>query len=151
KRAWADLGAEPGKAFAARGRLAASPEQALRLLRERVQPVRAAEARLVRRLLDELDSDERAVREKAHQELERLGDQAAGALRQALARKPSAEVKRRVQALLKRPAGPLAPPEALQALRAVAVLEDVGTREARRLLEALAGGEPQARLTREAK
>jgi hypothetical protein len=31
------------------------------------------------------------------------------------------------------------------------VLEDVGTAPARRILEALAGGEPEARLTREAK
>jgi hypothetical protein len=38
----------------------------------------------------------------------------------------------------------------VQAVRAVAVLEDVGTSEARRALEVLAGGEPEARLTREA-
>jgi WD40 repeat protein len=150
-RAWADLGADPGKAFAARGRLASSPGQALPFLKERVRPVRAAEARLVRRLLDELDSDERAVRDKAQRGLEELGDAAAGALRQALAKRPAAEVKRRLQELLKRPGRPLVPPAALRAVRAVAVLEDVGTAEARRILDALAGGETEATLTREAK
>jgi hypothetical protein len=151
KRAWTDLGADPPKAFAARGRLASSPETALPLLKERLKPVRAADPRLVRRLVADLDSDQRAVRDKAHQELEALGDRATGALRQALAKGPSAEVKRRLVALLKRPGGPVVPPPVLRAVRAVAVLEDVGTPPARRILEALAGGEPEAILTREAR
>jgi hypothetical protein len=60
-------------------------------------------------------------------------------------------VKRRLLALLKRPGGPVVPPPVLRAVRAVAVLEDVGTPPARRILEALAGGEPEAILTREAR
>jgi hypothetical protein len=39
----------------------------------------------------------------------------------------------------------------LQAVRAVAVLEDIGTQSTRRLLEELAKGAPEARQTREAK
>ncbi len=39
----------------------------------------------------------------------------------------------------------------MQALRAVEVLERVGTPEARQILEDLARGAPEARLTREAK
>jgi hypothetical protein len=42
-------------------------------------------------------------------------------------------------------------PERLQALRAVEVLERIGTPEARKVLETLATGAPAARLTREAK
>jgi hypothetical protein len=42
-------------------------------------------------------------------------------------------------------------PERVQALRAVEVLEWIGTPEARKVLEALATGAPAARLTREAR
>jgi hypothetical protein len=82
--------------------------------------------------------------------LEDLGDLAEPALRQTLANKPTLEVRRRVQAILERLRGPVTRPEVLQALRAVAVLEDIGTPAASRLLEDLAKGAPEARQTREA-
>jgi hypothetical protein len=44
---------------------------------------------------------------------------------------------------------PLPPGERLWAVWAVAVLERIGSDDARRLLEELAGGMPEARLTRE--
>jgi hypothetical protein len=71
-------------------------------------------------------------------------------MRQALAGRPSPEVRRRLGELLQR-LDPLASPELLRGLRAVQVLEQVGTPEARDLLRTLAGGVPEARLTQEAK
>jgi hypothetical protein len=47
--------------------------------------------------------------------------------------------------------GPVTRSELARGVRAVAVLEDIGTQQARRLLMALAGGEPEARLTQEAR
>ena len=91
------------------------------------------------------------MREKAQEELQNLGDLAEPALRRTLDNKPTLEVRRRVQALLERLRGPVKGPELLQALRAVAVLEDIGTPKARRLLQELANGAPEARLTREAR
>jgi hypothetical protein len=41
--------------------------------------------------------------------------------------------------------------EPLQAVRAIAVLERIGTLDARQLLETLAGGAPEAEQSREAK
>ncbi|MHB1425449.1 MAG: hypothetical protein ACYC3I_19940 [Gemmataceae bacterium] len=73
------------------------------------------------------------------------------ALRRTLQDKSTLEVRRRVQALLERLRGPVTHPELLQALRAVAVLEDIDTPPARRLLQELAKGVPEARLTREAR
>jgi RNA polymerase sigma factor (sigma-70 family) len=149
--AWADLAAEAPKAFAARNALAGSPEQAVPLLKEHLAPAQPPDAARLRRLLGDLDSDQFAVREEARKTLEEMGDLARGALRRAQADNPSLEVRRQVQALLEKLRGPVTRPEALRALRAVAVLEDIATPEARQVLETLAGGEAEARLTQEAK
>jgi hypothetical protein len=60
------------------------------------------------------------------------------ALRRTLEGKPTLEARRRVQAIRERLRGPVTRPQLLQPLRAVAVLEDLGTLKARRLLEILA-------------
>jgi RNA polymerase sigma factor (sigma-70 family) len=150
-RAWADLGADARKAFVTRGALALSAEQAVTLLKERLNPVSSADDRRLRRLIADLDSDRFTVREEARKRLEVMGEQAAGALRRVLAEKPSLEVHRRARALLAKLRGPVTQPQTLRALRAVAVLEDVGTPQARQVLETLAKGEPEARLTLAAK
>jgi WD40 repeat protein len=150
-RAWADLAGEPRKAFAARGALADAPEQAVALLKERLKSVRPADPRELQRLIAGLDSDTFAGREKARLALEALGDRASEELQEALKHKPSLEAHRRLQALLARLRPPVADPEMLRALRAVAVLEDIGTPQARKILETLAAGAAGARLTREAK
>src|SRR5262249_23559723 len=98
----------------------------------------------------ELDSDTFAVREKANEELEKLGDAVAGELRQALRSPPSLEARRRLEALLDKVQGALVAGERLRSVRAVETLEQIGTPEARQLLESLAKGAPGARLTQEA-
>jgi hypothetical protein len=60
---------------------------------------------------------------------------------------PSLELRRRVEQLLEHPMSA----EALRTLRALAVLELVGTPEARRLLQTLSEGVAGAWLTQEAK
>jgi len=60
------------------------------------------------------------------------------------------EQRRRIELLLAEP-GLVRSPELRRQVRAVEVLERVGGAEARRVLEALAGGAPEARLTQEAK
>jgi hypothetical protein len=70
-------------------------------------------------------------------------------LRQALRGKPSAELRRRVGDLLQRLV--TASPQRLRALRSLELLEGMNTAESRLLLQSLAGGAPDAWLTREAK
>jgi hypothetical protein len=151
-KAWNDLaGTDVSRAFRARWVLATAPEEAVPLLKENLRPAQAADAQRLRRLLTGLESEQFAVREKAQAGLEELGDLAEPALRQKLADQPTLEVRRRMQTVLERLRGPVTRSEVLHGVRGVAVLEDIATPAARHLLESLAKGAPEARLTREAK
>ena len=61
------------------------------------------------------------------------------------------EARERVRRLQRRIEIPLPPSELLRQVRAIEVLELIGTPDAKLLLRSLAGGAPEARLTREAK
>jgi hypothetical protein len=149
-RWWKDLAAgDAGKAYAAVWRLTEAPAAALPMLRQHLRP--ATDLAEARRRIAQLDDDAFAVREKASERLDSLGAAAVPALRQALAAAPSAEARRRIEALLAKQGN--APPsgEHLRLLRALAVLEHAETPAARRLLEELAAGLPEAPQTREAR
>jgi hypothetical protein len=153
ERYWVALaGTDPEAAADAVGYLASTPaadRQTIHFLREHLKAAPLADLKRLRLLIADLDSDEFAVREKAQRELERLGEDAAPALRKALESKPSLEARRRMESILKKPRA--LPPETLQALCAVEVLENIGTPDARELLESLAEGAPEASLTLKAK
>lgn len=147
---WAELaGADAAKAYRAAWALAASPGQAVPLLRDRLKPAVRADGKLVARWIAELGSDEFETREVAAKELDRLGAQVEPALKEALKEGVLLETRRRVEGLLKTIHG-VPPAETLRMLRAVGVLELVGTPEARTVLEAVAGGAPAALETRDA-
>jgi RNA polymerase sigma factor (sigma-70 family) len=150
-RLWAELGGEDvRRAYRASWTLAEAPAAAVLFLRKQLRPVVLPNAERLRRLVADLDSDDFATREDATKELAKLGASAAPTLRAALKDNPSAEVRRRAAALLKKlRAAPS--PEALRTSRALAALERMGTAEARQLLEALAKGAPGAALTDEAR
>jgi HEAT repeat protein len=120
------------------------------LLQARLAPAKPADPKRVARLIAVLDDGQFRVREEATKELTELGDQARAVLRKALAGNPTVEAKQRLVRLLERVEIPLPPSELLRQVRAVEVLERVGTPEARELLRRLASGAPEARLTREA-
>jgi WD40 repeat protein len=150
RAAWEGLGGDTAKAYRAVSVLVGAAEQAVPFLAERVRPAVAPDANRVAQLLAELDDDRFPVREQAAQQLEKLGDLVADALRQALTRRPSPETKRRLQELLEKLEAGTLPPDGLRAVRVIEVLEHAGTSAARRLLTDLAGGAAKARLTREA-
>jgi WD40 repeat protein len=150
---WAHLASrDAAQAYRAIRKLADVPEQAVALLGERLRPAApGASARVIARMIADLDSDDFEVREKAREGLEKEGEWAEPALRRALADRPSLEVRRRIERLLALlEGGPPSSPR-MQMLRAIAVLERLSTPEARRLLEKLARGAAGAVLTREAK
>jgi dipeptidyl aminopeptidase/acylaminoacyl peptidase len=148
---WEALGgSDAPKAYDAILALAAAPAAAVPLFRMHVRHA-AGQGKTIERLLADLDSDEFARREKATAELAKLGEAAAAALRKVLEGKPSLEVRRRADAILRKLLGQALSPEQVRQLRAVEALEHAGTPEARRLLEVLSRGAVEAPLTRAAK
>jgi len=149
---WADLASpDAARAYQAILGLIAEPHKSVPLLGSRLRPVQPPEPAWVARLVQDLQSQRFPVRARATQELERLGELAEAELRKALDEKAPLEQRRRVEQLLGKLEGPVTQTELLRQLRAVEVLEHVGTGHARDVLGRLAAGAPGARLTREAK
>jgi hypothetical protein len=155
ERLWADLaGEDAAKAHRAVATLTAVPAKALPLLKDHLRAVDVLEGKHLQRLISDLDSEQFAVRESASQKLAFFAEQAEPALREALQGKPSLEARKRLEALYADAAvagrGLVRSTEVLRTLRALRILEHIGDREARQVLEMLAGGDPAARTTRQA-
>jgi hypothetical protein len=143
-------GADAAKAYEAIGKLAAGPARAVPFFKDRLHPVAGVDPRHIKQLIDLLDNDQFEERERATAALAAILDHAEPALRRKLAEgRPSPEQRRRIERLLE-DTKPLAP-ERLREVRAIEVLEHIGTPEAQQVLKTLATGAPEARLTREAK
>jgi hypothetical protein len=131
-------------------RLAADPETTLRIARKHLKPAEAIDSQWVAARLRDLDHEKFAERDRATRELEALGDGVAAALERFLATKPSAEARERAEKILARIRDGVATDQAAQSLRALEVLEWIGTAKARELVEKLAKGADGASLTEEA-
>jgi WD40 repeat protein len=149
---WNELGGDDAeRAYRALWALVDAPRRAVPFVGERLRPVPAVDVRRLALLVADLGSKHFAARQRAAQELEKLEDVAEPILRKLLEQSPPLDVRRRAEQLLDRLSGPVRTPEPLRGLRAVEVLERIGTPEARAVLHRLAGGAPEARLTREAR
>jgi hypothetical protein len=145
---WANLaGADAVRAHDALWSLVHRPTEALPFLRTQLRPVPLLDGEHVQRCIADLDSDQFDVRRRAREELKRLGELAGPALRATLRNKPSLEVRRTIEPLLERVEQEVYSDELLRTVRAIAVLERIGSTEARRLLDKLAGGAAEARVT----
>jgi RNA polymerase sigma factor (sigma-70 family) len=149
--AWDALADAGGKAgFPAEGRFLAEPGQAVEWFADRVTPVHPPDPARVKALVADLGADDFVTRERATAALQECGPAAAAALREVGATSSSAEARRRAEGLLRDMENGVIPPHQLRALRAVEVLEWIGTPEARACLLDLTKGAADARLTREA-
>jgi WD40 repeat protein len=127
------------------------PTQSVAFLRTRLRPAEGPKPGRIAELIRDLDASRFATRQRAMQELEELRELAEPQLEAVLKHRPALELANRVKQLLEKLDEPLTDPERLRQLRAVELLERIGTPEAKKLLENLAGGVPEAILTREAK
>jgi hypothetical protein len=152
---WDVLASEDAQtAYQAQRKLTATAGLAVDFLQKQLQPIPEPDPKRVARLITDLDHDAFAPREQATKALEDLGEAVEPALHTAIAHAESAELRRRIEALLaKLPESQRGAPSParLQMLRAIEVLEHIGTVEARELLRRLADGAAGARQTREAK
>ncbi len=149
---WSDLAdGDASRAYRAVWALTAAPG-AVDFLKAHLKPASGAEAKEIRRLIADLDSDDFEARERASKDLAGTGQAARDGLLNALAGKPSPEAERRIRELLRALRLHPRPPsdEELRQPRAVEVLERGGTAEGRQVLETLAAG-GESPLTREAK
>jgi hypothetical protein len=102
-------------------------------------------------LLGEISHDQVTRRDKAVQELEKVGALCEPMLRTALQKPPSVDARRRLEKLLAKAQGAVPSPDTLHTLRAVEALEMANTAEARQVLESLSREAPPTCVTAEAK
>jgi WD40 repeat protein len=160
---WEALNDEDPKVAIPAGRaLAGAPDLVVELLKDRL---RGPEAKQLDEWIAKLASEEFAEREAAEKELARAGDWAVPAMRAALKNPASPEQKRRLESLHAglnpKPikldlTGEIPPkktgsiPPYLREVRALEVLERIGTPEAKKVIAALAAGDTGLMATREA-
>jgi RNA polymerase sigma factor (sigma-70 family) len=147
---WKDLSGDAAKGYAALGRLVSSPKHAVSFLGKQLQSIKPVDAKRIERLIVGLDSDTFAVRTQASKDLEALPEDAVPALRKALAGIHALEAKRRLETLLDRLENAPLSADTVRQIRAIEALESIGNAEARRLLDILAAGQPEMRVTKEA-
>jgi WD40 repeat protein len=150
-RKWQDLAsANAVQAHSAVWTLVAAPKQSLPFLKDHLRPAAPVDRKRVEELIADLGNDRFSVRQQAMQGLERMADRIEGFLQVKLREKLTLETQQRLERLLQM-VEPSACPERLREVRAIEVLEQIGTPQAKELLQTLAMGVPEARLTQEAK
>jgi hypothetical protein len=118
--------------------LAADPQRSVAFLTARLRGLPAAAPHRIPKLVADLDSANFKTRVAAEQQLEGLGKLAMPALNETLARSTSLEMNRRIEKILAKREAPIKAPDALRALRAIEVLERIGSAEARQGLDEVA-------------
>ncbi|HWY87147.1 MAG TPA: hypothetical protein VNX28_10500, partial [Gemmataceae bacterium] len=149
---WTDLLVDnAGTAHQALWTLAAAPKHSVAFLQGRLKAVAPfADAGKIQQWIAEQDSENFAVRQGAAKELEKGGEQVRAPIRKALKDKLSLEAQLRLGQILKTILD-VPGPETVRTIRAIMVLERVGSPEAQGILDTLARGAPGARETEEAK
>src|SRR5262249_21125309 len=149
---WKDLAsADPAPAYRAMARLLQVAGQEVAVCKAHLRPAPEVDPGTFARLLADLDSQRFAIRRRASRRLEKLGAPVRLPLQKVLQEKPSIEVRPRIELVLKQLHKAMTGSEALRTLRAVRLLEQAKTAQARKLLQTLARGAPGALLTEDAK
>jgi hypothetical protein len=148
---WGDLASDDAaKAYQASWELIAGAQQSVPMLSDRLKPAPVVDANKIQKWIAALDNDEFAVRTMATKELAKLGGLAEPPIEKALKQELTAETRRRLEQILEGIHEAIEP-HTLRTMRAVMVLEKIGSSEAQKVLQGLAEGAPGVRETKEAK
>ncbi len=147
---WSDLASQDSEVgYAAIWSLMSSPDKAVTELARHLEPVPISHEKTVARGIAELSDPAFANRQRAERQLRELG--AEPALREAYGSAESAQLRKQLlEILIAVRTGPTSG-DRLRETRALAVLEQIGTREAMAVLRKIASGSSAAALTRDAK
>lgn len=149
---WDTLASSKAKdAYLAMARLAREPDAAVKMARMRLKPAVAPSERTLAGILRDLGDAEFAIRERAAKNLDQYGEVAVAAVKARISQLPSPESRLRCEAFLTKFTGSGADAAHIADSRAIELLESLDTDESRTLLKELAGGEPDAFRTQEAK
>jgi hypothetical protein len=120
--------------------------------RLQAQSLAPKEERQIARLLAELDDDKFMVRENATRQLARLGERAVPMLQECHDTTSSLEVRARIEQILRKraPQETALTPDQRRTLRVIHILEQIGTEEARRVLEIVSRQAAEGELREEA-
>jgi WD40 repeat protein len=147
---WNEMLRDARVALRAANRLAVDPNGTLPLLRAQLKPIEPIDPKRIESLLANLNSSRFDEREAASRNLAALGEPTRAALQAARKSTSSTEVRNRLSLLLEQLTS-IYSPERRRYLRAIALLERIGSMQAAALLGDLAKGEPQALETQLAK
>jgi hypothetical protein len=129
-----------------------SPRQAVPFLKERVKPVPRPDQKRIDRCVADLDSRNFRTRERAVKELEEFGQLAIPSLDRTLAEKTlSLDARKHAEELAVKLNRTVLSGDELRSLRAVEVLERIGSPDAVAVLRNLADGGEGAALTEQAR
>ena len=141
---WKDLAVQDAaKAYQAIWALIKTPRETVAYMEQHLKPAVAPEPRKVEDLIDDLNSENFSIRDKANRELVKLDRLAESALKKKLSANLSLETRQRIEKLLGRLLGPISASVQLQSARAVETLELIGSDAAKALLTKIAAGAPE--------
>ncbi|MGF1577940.1 MAG: WD40 repeat domain-containing protein [Gemmataceae bacterium] len=156
ERLWTNLqgGNGTAAAYGAMWRLVGSPKQALTILKDRLKPAKTSgrvDPKRIAKWIKDLDSQRFKTRAVASANLAKQDRSVLPLVEAALEKAPSQEARDRLSKLAEKLRTQKRSPAELRAIFGVQTLENIGTQQAKVLLQQLARGVEESPLTQEAK
>ncbi len=131
--------------------MATNAKQMVPFLKQKMNKLVPVDRQRIAVLLAELSHEQITRRDKAVQDLEKVGALCEPMLAAALQKPSSMDMRRRMEKLLGKAQSPDPSPDTLLALRLLEALELANSAEARQVMESLTKEVPPTRITEEAK